>query len=192
MSACGGARPEGDAIVVALANSPVNLDPRVGADEASQKAHQLLYSTLVRIDANLKVAPELAELDTARPGYLHRAASPRCALPQRPGAHVRGRRLHVPQFSRSRVPGTIGRVSPARLGRGEGSVHRRVQTEGAVRLVSDQPRHGDRAGRIRRGQRAAADGHRSLHDEVVRARTIASCSSRSISTTVSARRMPWC
>ena len=61
------ARPEGDAIVVALANSPVNLDPRVGADEASQKAHQLLYSTLVRIDANLKVAPELAELELLDP-----------------------------------------------------------------------------------------------------------------------------
>jgi peptide/nickel transport system substrate-binding protein len=38
---CGGRRPEGDAIVVALTNSPVNLDPRVGADESSQKAHQL-------------------------------------------------------------------------------------------------------------------------------------------------------
>ena len=49
-SACGGARPEGDAIVVALANSPVNFDPRVGADEASQKAHQLLYSTRGRIE----------------------------------------------------------------------------------------------------------------------------------------------
>ena len=67
MSACGGARPEGNAIVVALANSPINLDPRVGADEASQKAHQLLYSTLVRIDANLKVAPELAELTLLDP-----------------------------------------------------------------------------------------------------------------------------
>ena len=31
-----------------MTNSAVNLDPRVGADEASQKAHQLLYSTLVR------------------------------------------------------------------------------------------------------------------------------------------------
>jgi ABC-type transport system substrate-binding protein len=37
---CRPPRPEGDAIVVALANSPVNLDPRVGAHEASQKAHQ--------------------------------------------------------------------------------------------------------------------------------------------------------
>jgi peptide/nickel transport system substrate-binding protein len=48
-------------IVVATTNSPVDLDPRVGADEASQKAQQLLYNPLVRIDANLRVAPELAE-----------------------------------------------------------------------------------------------------------------------------------
>lgn len=61
MSACGQARQEGDAIVVAMTNSAINLDPRVGADEASQKAHQLLYNTLVRIDGHLKVVPELAE-----------------------------------------------------------------------------------------------------------------------------------
>ncbi len=59
--ACSSSRPEGDAIVVAIANSPVNLDPRVGADEASQKAHQLLYSTLVKIDKDLSVVPDLAE-----------------------------------------------------------------------------------------------------------------------------------
>ena len=44
-----------------MTNSAVNLDPRVGADEASQKAHQLLYNTLVRIDDNLQVVPDLAE-----------------------------------------------------------------------------------------------------------------------------------
>ena len=59
--ACSSSRPDGDAIVVAIANSPVNLDPRVGADEASQKAHQLLYSTLVKIDKDLSVVPDLAE-----------------------------------------------------------------------------------------------------------------------------------
>jgi peptide/nickel transport system substrate-binding protein len=58
---CAKGRPEGNAIVVGLINSPVNLDPRVGADEASQKAHQLLYSTLLRIDDDLTVVPELAE-----------------------------------------------------------------------------------------------------------------------------------
>ena len=58
---CSQPRPEGDAIVIAIANAPLNLDPRVGADEASQKAHQLLYSTLVRIDEDLRTVPDLAE-----------------------------------------------------------------------------------------------------------------------------------
>ena len=61
VSACSQTRPEGNAIVVGMANSAVNLDPRVGADEASQKAHQLLYNALVRIDDQLRIVPELAE-----------------------------------------------------------------------------------------------------------------------------------
>ncbi|MBA3298029.1 MAG: ABC transporter substrate-binding protein, partial [Acidobacteria bacterium] len=44
-----------------MTNSALDLDPRVATDEASQKAHQLLYSTLVRIDGSLKIVPELAE-----------------------------------------------------------------------------------------------------------------------------------
>ena len=59
-AACGQQRPEGHAIVVGMANPVINLDPRVGADEASQKAHQLLYNTLVRIDDTLRIVPELA------------------------------------------------------------------------------------------------------------------------------------
>jgi peptide/nickel transport system substrate-binding protein len=67
-SACRRVPTAGNTIVVAIANSPVNLDPRVGADEASQKAHQLLYNTLVRIDEQLRVVPELAEsLEPADP-----------------------------------------------------------------------------------------------------------------------------
>jgi len=58
---CSQARPEGDKIVVAVANAPVNLDPRVGSDEVSQKAHQLLFNTLVRIDNDLRIVPDLAE-----------------------------------------------------------------------------------------------------------------------------------
>jgi peptide/nickel transport system substrate-binding protein len=49
-----------DTLVVALANAPTNLDPGVGLDEASQKLHQLLYHSLLKIDANLKVIPDLA------------------------------------------------------------------------------------------------------------------------------------
>jgi len=59
-TACAG-RPDGPAIVVGMANSPVDLDPRTAADEASQKAHQLLYNSLVRVDEHLRIVPELAE-----------------------------------------------------------------------------------------------------------------------------------
>ena len=50
-----------DVIVVAMANTPLSFDPRVGSDEASQKIHQLLYNDLVRIDDQLRVVPEVAE-----------------------------------------------------------------------------------------------------------------------------------
>jgi len=49
------------AIVVGMTNSALDLDPRVATDEASQKVQQLIFSTLMRIDDNLKIAPELAE-----------------------------------------------------------------------------------------------------------------------------------
>jgi peptide/nickel transport system substrate-binding protein len=52
--------PAHDLIVVGLANSPTNLDPGVGLDEASQKIHQLLYRSLVRIDDALRIVPDLA------------------------------------------------------------------------------------------------------------------------------------
>jgi peptide/nickel transport system substrate-binding protein len=61
VSACTQQRPEGDMIVVGMANAVTNLDPRVGSDEASQKAHQLLYSTLMRINDKLEIVPALAE-----------------------------------------------------------------------------------------------------------------------------------
>jgi peptide/nickel transport system substrate-binding protein len=58
---CTTTRPEGNAIVVGMTNSALNLDPRVGSDEASQKAHQLIFSSLVRIAKDLRIVPELAE-----------------------------------------------------------------------------------------------------------------------------------
>jgi peptide/nickel transport system substrate-binding protein len=48
-------------VVVGMTNSALNLDPRVGADEASQKAHQLLFDSLVWMDSELRIIPELAE-----------------------------------------------------------------------------------------------------------------------------------
>jgi peptide/nickel transport system substrate-binding protein len=44
-----------------MTNSALDMDPRVAADEASQKVHQLLYNTLVRIDEQLRIVPDLAE-----------------------------------------------------------------------------------------------------------------------------------
>lgn len=51
-------RPE---LVVGIAVGPTNLDPRVGSDEASQRVHQLMYASLVRLDDRLQVVPEVAE-----------------------------------------------------------------------------------------------------------------------------------
>ena len=52
-------RPAG-AIVVAMANGPTNLDPGIGLDEASQKLHQLIFSSLVKLSGDLRVVPDLA------------------------------------------------------------------------------------------------------------------------------------
>lgn len=61
LASCQGPAPRpDDVIVVAIANSPTNFDPAVGLDEASQKLHQLLFSSLVKIDASLRVVPDLA------------------------------------------------------------------------------------------------------------------------------------
>lgn len=58
---CAAERAIPGAIVVGIASSPAILDPRIAADEYSQKAHQLIFNSLVRIDASLRVVPELAE-----------------------------------------------------------------------------------------------------------------------------------
>ena len=61
LAACSGARhTPSDVIVVALTNSPTNLDPGVGLDESSQKIHQLLFRSLLKTDASLRVVPDLA------------------------------------------------------------------------------------------------------------------------------------
>ena len=53
-------------LVVGIAVGPTNLDPRVGSDEASQRVHQLLHASLVRLDDQLQVVPEIAERLEAR------------------------------------------------------------------------------------------------------------------------------
>jgi peptide/nickel transport system substrate-binding protein len=52
--------PPGHWITVALASSPTNLDPGVGLDESSQRLHQLMFSSLLRIDEDLRNVPDLA------------------------------------------------------------------------------------------------------------------------------------
>lgn len=47
-------------LVVGIGNAPVNLDPGVGLDEASQRIHQLVFSSLTKIDTNLRIVPDLA------------------------------------------------------------------------------------------------------------------------------------
>jgi peptide/nickel transport system substrate-binding protein len=59
--ACTESRPPGNVVILGTTNSATNLDPRVGTDEASQKIHQLIFNTLVHIDRQLRVVPELAE-----------------------------------------------------------------------------------------------------------------------------------
>jgi peptide/nickel transport system substrate-binding protein len=60
-AACTQARRDGQAIVVGMTNPVINMDPRVGTDESSQKAHQLVFNTLLRIDAQLRPVPDLAQ-----------------------------------------------------------------------------------------------------------------------------------
>ena len=65
---CAQPGPPGNVIIVGTTNSATNLDPRVGTDEASQKIHQLLFNSLVHIDNQLRVVPELAEIE--KPAFL--------------------------------------------------------------------------------------------------------------------------
>ena len=74
--ACAGPGRPRDVIVVATANSPTNLDPGVGLDEASQKLHALLFSSLLRIDDSLRVVPDLAVRFEARDAETYIAEIP--------------------------------------------------------------------------------------------------------------------
>lgn len=70
VAAC--ARPaqsfDSEDVVVAILSGPNNLDPRVGTDESSQRVSQLVFSYLLTLDENLRVAPALAErLDNPDP-----------------------------------------------------------------------------------------------------------------------------
>ena len=61
-AACGSAQATApdDFLKVIIRASPTTFDARVGTDENSQRVHQLVYSQLMTIDSQLRVAPGLA------------------------------------------------------------------------------------------------------------------------------------
>jgi peptide/nickel transport system substrate-binding protein len=60
-AACSASAPRAPgAIVLGTPNSPTNLDPGIGLDEASQRIHQLVFDSLLKIDEHLRVVRDLA------------------------------------------------------------------------------------------------------------------------------------
>jgi peptide/nickel transport system substrate-binding protein len=53
--------PDPGVIIVGVTSGPNNLDPRIGTDDVSQKAGQLLFDNLMTLDDRLRVVPALAE-----------------------------------------------------------------------------------------------------------------------------------
>src|SRR5262249_17476965 len=60
--ACADRRAENpNVLVVGVASGPNNLDPRIGTDDVSAKAAQIIFNSLLTLDERLHVAPDLAE-----------------------------------------------------------------------------------------------------------------------------------
>ena len=60
LAACDSAPPKTGIVTIAVLSSPNSLDPRVGSDETSQRAHQLLFDNLLSLDDQLRVTGGLA------------------------------------------------------------------------------------------------------------------------------------
>jgi len=65
LAACGGGEKNGSAgdqktLVIALKSGPTNLDSRVGADNASSRMFDLVYSGLIKVTPDFNYAPDLA------------------------------------------------------------------------------------------------------------------------------------
>src|SRR6188472_1093690 len=60
VAGCHSELPASDIITLAVLSSPNSLDPRIGSDETSQRAHQLIYDNLLALDDQLKVTGGLA------------------------------------------------------------------------------------------------------------------------------------
>lgn len=53
--------PSDGSLTVALASAPIQLDPRIGTDQSSQRAYQLIVDGLVTRRPDTTIAPDLAE-----------------------------------------------------------------------------------------------------------------------------------
>jgi peptide/nickel transport system substrate-binding protein len=60
LSACSPPPSDTGSVTIAVLSSPNNLDPRIGTDETSQRAHQLIYDNLLSLDDRLRVSAGLA------------------------------------------------------------------------------------------------------------------------------------
>jgi len=60
VGACSDQRSSSTAINFAIAQAPLNLDPRYATDAASARVNRLIYQSLVDFDANSKPVPSLA------------------------------------------------------------------------------------------------------------------------------------
>ena len=60
LAACNSTPPKNHIVTLAVLSSPNSLDPRVGSDETSQRAHQLIYDNLLALDEQLRVTGGLA------------------------------------------------------------------------------------------------------------------------------------
>ncbi len=56
-------------IRMALAQAPINLDPRYASDAASERINHLIYRQLVRFDANFLPQPDLASWEVLSPTH---------------------------------------------------------------------------------------------------------------------------
>ncbi len=69
-------RTDRNQIVVGIGNAPVTLDPGVGLDEASQRLHQLIYSSLMKVGPDLRIVPDLATSLQTDDGREYRVTIP--------------------------------------------------------------------------------------------------------------------
>ena len=61
LAGCHAARPESQTVVMAIENSPTNLDPRVGTDAMSERIGGLIFDALVTKDEHFEMKPWLAQ-----------------------------------------------------------------------------------------------------------------------------------